>query len=249
MPSKYKMSVSAVQVLGGGSRESLSPPPVAPPSPDISHLTPEELRILTDVIKRQEQFERQEQERVSLYRRCLSTSSPVSVYFITGFCHVITGFCLLHDRFLSTSLPVSVTSSPASVYVIPGFCLLHYVISEIFVCVVVVSASSPVCIVDVCLRYHRLLSTSLPVSVYFMTGFCHLITGFCLLHYRFLSRHHRLLSTSLPVSFTSSPASVNVITGFCHVIVTSLIAAFPLFTTEHAEGDIYPRRTNEKIAS
>lgn len=41
-----------------------SPPPVNPPSPDLSHLTPEELQILADVIKRQEQFEHQEQERV-----------------------------------------------------------------------------------------------------------------------------------------------------------------------------------------
>ncbi|KAL8623576.1 hypothetical protein ACOMHN_000181 [Nucella lapillus] len=49
---------------GGGGKRSVSPPPVNPPSPDLSHLTADELSILSDVLKRQERFEQQEEERV-----------------------------------------------------------------------------------------------------------------------------------------------------------------------------------------
>ena len=53
-----------MQVLWGGKGRGSSPPPVNPPSPDLSHLTPEELSILSDVLERQEQFEASEKERV-----------------------------------------------------------------------------------------------------------------------------------------------------------------------------------------
>ncbi|XP_067678903.1 regulating synaptic membrane exocytosis protein 2-like [Haliotis asinina] len=46
------------------SRVISQPPPMSPPSPDLSGLTPGEIAILKDVFRRQEEFERQEHVRV-----------------------------------------------------------------------------------------------------------------------------------------------------------------------------------------
>ncbi|RUS70820.1 hypothetical protein EGW08_021420 [Elysia chlorotica] len=48
------------------SQEELKVPdmPELPPSPDLSHLTPDEIHVINDVIKRQEEFDRQEANRV-----------------------------------------------------------------------------------------------------------------------------------------------------------------------------------------
>ncbi|XP_046357037.1 regulating synaptic membrane exocytosis protein 1-like isoform X1 [Haliotis rufescens] len=50
---------------GSGKSHVISPPPpMCPPSPDLSGLTPDEIAILKDVFRRQEEFERQEHVRV-----------------------------------------------------------------------------------------------------------------------------------------------------------------------------------------
>ncbi|XP_012944640.1 regulating synaptic membrane exocytosis protein 2 [Aplysia californica] len=46
------------------SRLSVPEKPVCPPSPDLSHLTPDEISVINDVIRRQEEFDRQEAYRI-----------------------------------------------------------------------------------------------------------------------------------------------------------------------------------------
>ncbi|CAG5129657.1 unnamed protein product, partial [Candidula unifasciata] len=47
--------------------------PVSPPSPDLSHLTPDEINVINEVIRRQEEFERQEADRVKKLREELDS--------------------------------------------------------------------------------------------------------------------------------------------------------------------------------
>ncbi|KAH9496301.1 Rab-3-interacting molecule unc-10 [Bulinus truncatus] len=48
------------------SSSSLAVPdqPMCPPSPDLSHLTPEEIAAIHEVVRRQEEFDKQEEDRV-----------------------------------------------------------------------------------------------------------------------------------------------------------------------------------------
>ncbi|XP_059166066.1 regulating synaptic membrane exocytosis protein 1-like isoform X2 [Physella acuta] len=67
------------------SNTNTSDKPVCPPSPDLSHLTPDEINVINDVIRRQEEFDRQEANRVKKLKEDLdSLQHQLAVKSIAG---------------------------------------------------------------------------------------------------------------------------------------------------------------------